>query len=193
MPHQQPETSKTDGERFDDWLIKATEHEFEEFVAEGPKEFSTLPLELLRECKARVDARIVAEPETRVFSISDPHVVRLRYWNKIADRLEAEINWRSSKIAKATEDSARLFTHSPDYRTVTIRGEKYTLTAQQAPMIQILHEAYKNGNSDVSIAHILEHLEKESSRWQDTFKSNPTARKALVTSGERKGTLRLNL
>ena len=193
MPHQQPETPMTDGERFDDWLIKATEHEFEEFVAEGPKEFSTLPLELLRECKARVDARIAAEPETRVFSISDSHVVRLRYWDKIADRLEAEINWRSQKSANATEDSARPFNHSTDYRTVTVRGEKHALTAQQAPMIQILHEAYENGNSDVSIAYILERLEKKSSRWQDTFKSNPKARKALIRSGERKGTLRLNL
>ena len=82
------------------------------------------------------------------------------------------------------------------YRTVSVRGETYTLTLQQAQMIEILHEAYKNGTPEVSIAHILERLEKKSernsSRWQDTFKSNPKA-KALVESGIRKGTLRLKL
>ena len=60
-------------------------------------------------------------------------------------------------------------------------------------MIQILHEAYENETPDVGIDNILESLETPNGRWQDTFKSNSNARKALVTSGSRKGTLRLNL
>ena len=85
------------------------------------------------------------------------------------------------------------FTHSPDYRSVTLRGKNYPLTSQQAQMIQILHQAHESGNPDVSVAHILERLEKQSSRWQDTFKSNPNAKRALVKSGERRGTLRMNV
>jgi len=85
-----------------------------------------------------------------------------------------------------------MFSHSPDYRSVTVRGETYTLTSEQAGMIKILHEARESGNPEVSIAYIMEQLEKQSSRWQDTFKSNPKAKKALVESGARKGTLRLN-
>jgi hypothetical protein len=192
VPRQRTATPKNIAS-FDRWLVEADEFEFEAFLAQTPKEFSRFSFELLRECKARVDARLAAEPETRVFSISDPHVVRLRYWYKIADRFAAEINLRSGKSAKATEDSASLFSHSPDYRAVTIRGKKFTLTAQQASMIEILHEAYKCGNPDVSIADILERLEKNSSRWQDTWKSSLDARKALIRSGKRKGTLRLAL
>jgi hypothetical protein len=87
------------------------------------------------------------------------------------------------------------FSHNPDYRTVTVRGETHRLTAQQAQMIEILHEAHKNGNPDVSIAHILEVLkgERTCSRWQDTFKSNRRGKAALIKSGDRKGTLRLKL
>ena len=87
------------------------------------------------------------------------------------------------------------FSYSPDYRTVTVRGETHPLTAQQAKMIELLHNAQKNGNPDVSIAYILVELKGEHtcSRWQDTFKSNPKAKEALIKSGARKGTLRLKL
>jgi hypothetical protein len=85
------------------------------------------------------------------------------------------------------------FSHSEDFRTVTLRGKSHTLTSEQAAMIRILHVAYVSGNPVVSIAHILEALEKKSSRWQDTFRSNPSAKQALVSPGPRKGTLRLNV
>lgn len=85
------------------------------------------------------------------------------------------------------------FSHSPDYRSVTLRHQTYPLTSQQAQMIQILHRAHEGGNPDVSIATILEEFGTPNSRWQDTFKRKGDARKALVRSGETKGTLRLNL
>jgi len=99
--------------------------------------------------------------------------------------------WVAAALGNGVKDKP--FTHSEDYRTVTVRSETYTLTSEQTAMIQILHKAHENGTPDISIAHILEELNKESSRWQDTFKSNPTAKRALVRSGKRKGTLRLNL
>ena len=84
------------------------------------------------------------------------------------------------------------FTHTEDYRSVTIHGETYTLTSDQAAMVKILHEAYEKENPDLSIAYVMEGLEKKTSRWQDTFRSSPSAKRALIKSN-RKGTLRLNL
>jgi hypothetical protein len=91
----------------------------------------------------------------------------------------------------ATRDSA--FTHSDDYRTVTLRGVTYTLTPRQAQIIEILHSAYESGQPDVSVHYILEKLETRNGRWQDTFKSNKKARQALISTGSGKGMLRLNL
>jgi hypothetical protein len=100
---------------------------------------------------------------------------------------------KSAKSREGVESKSTTFTHSPDYRSVAVRGKTYGLTSRQAQMIQILHEAYENETPDVGIDNILESLETPNGRWQDTFKSNSNARKALVTSGSRKGTLRLNL
>jgi hypothetical protein len=85
------------------------------------------------------------------------------------------------------------FRHSADYRSVTHRGKRHSLTPRQAQMIQILHEADQNGTPEISIHAILEQLGTSGSRWQGTFRSNPEAKKALIKSGARKGTLRLNL
>lgn len=84
------------------------------------------------------------------------------------------------------------FTHSEDYRSVTVRGETFTLTTEQAQIIEILHEAHKNGNPDISSDYIMERLGKGSSRWQDTFRSSPKAKQVLIKF-TRKGTLRLNV
>ncbi len=91
------------------------------------------------------------------------------------------------------DKSGERFSHSPDYRSVTIRGKAHTLTTRQAQIIEILHKAHIDGNPDVSTAHILETLETKSSRWQDTFRTNPKAKSALIKGGARRGTLRLNL
>jgi hypothetical protein len=95
--------------------------------------------------------------------------------------------------SKPTTAAAPSFTYSVDYRNVTIRGEDFVLTPRQAQTIQILNEARQDGKPDVSIDDILEQLETSNSRWQDTFRSNPEAKEALIKSGVRKGTLRLNL
>lgn len=97
------------------------------------------------------------------------------------------------RLSDMPGDVKSTFTHSEDFRTVTVRGESHMLTSEQAAMIRILHAAYMSRNPVVSIAHILEALEKKSSRWQDTFRSNPRAKRALVRPGPRKGTLRLNV
>jgi len=95
--------------------------------------------------------------------------------------------------SKPTNGPAAVFTHSADFRSVTLRGETYTLTAQQAQMIKILREAHSSGNPDVSIDYIMAQVDADFSRWQDTWRSKPDARRALVRGGGSKGTLRLNL
>ena len=105
MFRQRPEDPETNADLFDlfdRWLLDAPESELQELIDNSPHWFSTQPLEVLREYKARVDARLAAEPDKKVFSMSDPHEVRLLYWDKIADRLEAEINYRSLRSVAST-------------------------------------------------------------------------------------------
>ncbi|HEY4739908.1 MAG TPA: hypothetical protein VIH76_04870 [Candidatus Acidoferrales bacterium] len=99
---------------------------------------------------------------------------------------------RGKKTEGEHQESER-FTHSPDYRSVSLRGKTYGLTTRQAQMIQILHEQHEQGNPDVGKDFVLEQLGTRNSRWQDTFKSNRQAREALITTGSKRGTLRLNI
>ncbi len=110
----------------------------------------------------------------------------------------ASFSQKSEKSARAvainsTGADSQPFTHSQDYRSVTIRGNAFNLTGRQAQIIEILDEARTSGNPDISVALILERLETKNGRWQDTFKSNADAKKALIVIGRRKGTLRLNV
>jgi hypothetical protein len=104
----------------------------------------------------------------------------------------AEVHSRAQETS-AAPPKPKEFTRSPDYRSVTVRRRTYNLTARQAQIIQILHEAHEAGNPEISVAHILEEIETPNSRWQDSFKGSPGAKKALIRTGSRKGTLRLNL
>ena len=194
---------------FDGWLVEAPLRVLEEAIAEARRALASKSLEFLHECKARVDRRLDARPERKVFSF-DP---RISCWYDIADALEEEINFRSGKSPKSKAEhpdaqngastaqitgnktaktAASTLTHASDYRSVTLGGKRYELTPRQAQMIAILHTACTNGHPDVAVAHILEKLETPNGRWQDTWKTSPEARKALITTGERKGTLRLN-
>jgi hypothetical protein len=85
------------------------------------------------------------------------------------------------------------FTHSEDYRSVTVRGQNFTLTSRQAQVIQILDENRRNGTPEVGKDYLLEKLETPNSRLRDSFKSNLPAWKILVKVGTKKGTFRLNV
>jgi hypothetical protein len=86
------------------------------------------------------------------------------------------------------------FSHSDDYRSVTLGGKTYNLTGRQAQFITILHTAFQTGKPDVAIDYILEQLGTPNARWQDTWRSNKEARTALIKGGTtRKGTLSLKL
>jgi hypothetical protein len=88
-----------------------------------------------------------------------------------------------------------IFSHSPDYRSVSLHGRIFNLTTRQAQVIEMLHAAFKNRHPDVAQAAILERLQT-GGRLRDTFRKNGKtipAWKALVIQGERKGTFRLSV
>jgi hypothetical protein len=93
------ESFKMYPDRFDPWLLEATVAEFQEFV----DRLHALSDELLNECKSRIDARLAAEPQTRVFSLGDRRIIREHWWNHISDRLEAELKFRRSVSKGATK------------------------------------------------------------------------------------------
>ena len=107
MPDRQPETPRTDEEfsrNLDRVLAEADAPFFEELLEQLPKLLRAESIELLHNCKARVDALIASEPDKNFVNPNDPHEIRVSYWYKIAERFEAEINFRSGKSAKATGD-----------------------------------------------------------------------------------------
>ncbi|MFC1538215.1 hypothetical protein ACFL6H_02230 [Candidatus Latescibacterota bacterium] len=84
------------------------------------------------------------------------------------------------------------FQHSPDYRSINVRGETYTLTALMAQAVQILHEFYLKGTPDVGQDYMLEELNSHSKRLRDIFQNFEDFHKIIV-QGKRKGTFRLNI
>lgn len=97
-----------------------------------------------------------------------------------------------NSIGDPTRQESTKFEHSADYTWVKIRGQKFTLTQTQAKVVQILNEAREEGKPDVSKAHILSKIERETSSLRDIFRSSRGAQDALVKEA-RRGVYRLNL
>jgi hypothetical protein len=86
------------------------------------------------------------------------------------------------------------FRHSVDYRTVNLRDQEYELTPLEAQVIKVLHEAWLNETPSVSVAYIIGEVAPNTShtKLKHVFR-NATARTALVSRGQTKGTCRLAL
>lgn len=100
----------------------------------------------------------------------------------------------SAEIPKTVVQSPKLldFSHSDDFRIVTINGTTHSLTTYQSLAIEKLWKATKNHVPEVHQAMILEGIGSCSKRLRDIFKSNMKAYRELIAPGERKGTFRLN-
>jgi len=96
-------------------------------------------------------------------------------------------------VVSQKNDSQSGFTHSPDFRSVSLRGEQFSLTLMQAQAVQILFEAYQNETPEIGQAYILEELGSPSGRLQDIFRSRKEVWGKLIIPGKTKGTYRLNL
>jgi hypothetical protein len=203
-------TAKRDriAEFLDAWRA---EHPGEPFIPELERMSSNFAAEL-RRTRLREIRSWVAECEGKKAALEKEfsHLMRLYqpYSNRREDceyqlcevfipHLKLEIERRARGGGQPNENANGVelgkFTHSEDYRSVTLSGKDYELTSKQAQIIGILDRASQDEKPDVAIHNILEQLGTPNSRWQDTFKSNSEAKKALIRSGKRRGTLRLNL
>jgi hypothetical protein len=86
------------------------------------------------------------------------------------------------------------FTHSEDFRSICWRGRQYSLTSNQALVVQELYEALENGQLEVSQAILADRLGNEGARIRELFKrSGLWGPDGLVDSGRRRGMYRLHL
>ena len=86
------------------------------------------------------------------------------------------------------------FSHSPDYRSVSLRGQPFRLTPYEAQVIEILHKGVENGTPDLGLAYLIQEVcgsEANYSRLKDIFR-NDVARKTLIKKSG-KGLYRLNI
>ena len=85
------------------------------------------------------------------------------------------------------------FTHSPDFRSVSLAGQQFLLTGSQAKVIKVLYRGWESGNPDLSHEEVMKQAELlNTSRLRDIFRSSRKEREALIVR-RRKGTLRLDL
>ena len=90
------------------------------------------------------------------------------------------------------ESQSNHFAHSPDYRSVKLRGRRYSLTASQAHVVRILHENYLQDTPDIGQHTLLELIESKQKRLRRVFRKSNASGELIVTGGT-KGTFRLNI
>jgi len=158
----------------------------------------------LEETEARL--RYLGEnfPDWRIragYSGEHPDAIYLegRRLERAREEIVLQLNKRGSlktrtedSEARTTDRAAGSFTHSEDYRSVTLQGKPYTLTTSQAAIVQMLHEELQHGTPELGQAYILERLGTPNSRLRDTFKG-PELWGKLIVRGKKRGTYRLNL
>lgn len=78
------------------------------------------------------------------------------------------------------QPNSETFSHSEDFRMVTLNGQDYAPTAQGAKIVKVLYQAHCDGKPYLASYTIMEKIEKPGSRLIDSFRSNPAMWKALV-------------
>lgn len=99
----------------------------------------------------------------------------------------------AGRFEQESRDQSLVFRHSPDFRSVSLRGQQIPLTTQQAQAIEILWHAYENGTSELSQAYVLGQIGSENQELRDTFRRPTDLWGTLVVAGTTRGTVRLNL
>jgi 7-cyano-7-deazaguanine synthase in queuosine biosynthesis len=86
------------------------------------------------------------------------------------------------------------FRHSPDFSTVSLDGEDFSLGPKERAAFQLLHEALEQGTPELSGSYILEHeqVESKARSVSELFRRSGIFGK-LVIEGSRKGVYRLSL
>ena len=100
-------------------------------------------------------------------------------------RVEALLFPRHAEAASV----APSFSHSPDYREVSISGLGFTLGPIQAQVVRLLHKHPRDKSGWCSGKIVLEKAGSSSVRMADVFKSQPQWRKLIES--DRRGNYRL--
>ncbi|MDZ4723376.1 MAG: hypothetical protein SGI97_05680 [candidate division Zixibacteria bacterium] len=95
---------------------------------------------------------------------------------------------------KGVKQEQEIFLYSPDYKSVRIKGQLFTLTYKQAQVIAFLHELWLSGTPSVSVSTVRNKFYSIGSedRLKRLFRAKE-AWDALVIRGERRGSIRLNM
>ena len=103
----------------------------------------------------------------------------------------AEDHPRTALLGRSTEVLME-FGHTDDYRSIRHQGKEHSLTARQATVVKLLHEALLSGYPLVAKARLLSAVESETSAVRDIFKGSPLWNTLISPAGGR-GFYRLNL
>lgn len=87
-------------------------------------------------------------------------------------------------------DTAKMATHSPDFRSVNWYGTPHEFKPMQAACVKVLWEAWQNGTSAVGDATVLELAQSDSERLPLVFRDH-AAWGTMIVDGQTKGTHRL--
>jgi hypothetical protein len=135
------------------------------------------------------------------FTIANPQEAKQMLSDSLSRLAESSLLTRGSKnaldLALARHGTNRVqqsgdFVYSPDYRSVSFRGNTLSFTSRQAQVVEMLHQALVRGAPELGQDYILEELDSPNSRLRDTFKNHP-AWNLLIVKGKGRGTYRLNL
>jgi len=114
------------------------------------------------------------------------------YSDLLADRIkELDQNFTPNEVLNRIEP---IFKHSPDYRSVSLRGQPFSLTPIEAQVIKILHEVRENDTPDISLTYLIQEIcgsESNYGKLKDIFRNNDARKTLIKQSG--KGLYRLNV
>lgn len=129
------------------------------------------------------------------------HVLRCVTYLKIERRLKETTQqlaaWCPSPIeagnaAQGDDEAETPVSHSVDFRSVLWFGTSYSFTANQAPVVRLLHEHWQAGTPDVGDETLLLSVDPEAPppRLSNLFRGHP-AWGTMILAGGSKGTHRL--
>ena len=91
-----------------------------------------------------------------------------------------------------TPSAVTYFLLAEDGRSAVLHGINYTLTSQQAQVVELLFNARNAGTPELSHEHLLERIGSKARTLRDVFK-NSDAWATLVVKGSKRGLYRLNI
>ncbi|MCC6238130.1 MAG: hypothetical protein IT299_11240, partial [Dehalococcoidia bacterium] len=84
------------------------------------------------------------------------------------------------------------FRHSADFRSAQWNGQSFSLTPQQAQVVEMLLDAWLNGTPDLGQGYLLDRIGTTANELRFTFRDSP-AWGTLVVGGGTRGSFRLAL